>query len=73
MVVFICSVRSGQIKNSESARVSFIGQLKPCKASPATASSVSSSLPTDTIAEEPEEKSQTAGASKSEQVSYLKL
>lgn len=65
----VLSVRSGQIKNSESARVSMAGQLKPCdldgdskhQLSPST-----NALPTDTIAEGDEDQehqsSQTTAA-----------
>ena len=55
---FYCSVRSGQIKNSESARVSMIGQVKPCSASPDPVGATDGATvtsPSDTIMEEEEQ------------------
>lgn len=54
-------MRSGQIKNSESARVSMIGQVKPIEDNSKVKSpSVEHNLPSDTIAEEDEDDDQSS-------------
>ena len=58
------SVRCGQIKNIESARVSMIGQVKPCskshKSDNMTAAGKSTIFNSDSITEEGEDESQSS-------------
>lgn len=68
------SVRSGQIKNIESARVSMIGQVKPVATSPLRQAQTSHDpLPSGTIAEEVEEDDSSSTGSDAAKVSSLLL